>query len=165
MVEPARRYSRGKPDWLDILFAATLTSWATMVIPLLPFLLGGSILNFRLEFLVDAKAMINFASGMATLAIYSFFIAMVTCTVLGLPALGLAILLRLDAWWQGAAVGAVAGLIFAFVFTGGRTFDLNLGLLVAWLAVAGALAGIAAWRERRKRSQVVGEDNRTGAVC
>lgn len=91
-------------------------------------------------------------SILVTTGAVCFFIALFTCLILGLPALGLARLLKLDKWWQAAIIGALSALIFMVVITGGRAVvdEWNEVASAVVLDLAGVLAGIAAWREQRK---------------
>lgn len=141
-----RDAERSTPDWVDILLAATLASWATVMIAITAGMAIALVIDFRIEALAFAFVYLVSAAGI------SFFIAIFACTILGLPALGLAALLRLDAWWQAALIGALAGLIFAGTIVGWRPnmYDWSIVVSGVVLIAAGALAGVAAWRERRK---------------
>lgn len=99
------------------------------------------ILNFSIEGLIAVSSMLVMAASI------SFFIALFACVILGLPALGIVGLLNLNDWWHSAVLGLLAGFIVFVVLTGG-TFARN-EVFAGVLLLAGAIAGVAAWRVRK----------------
>lgn len=138
--------SEGAPDWVDILLADTVTAWGTVVGVSSLVLLVGYAPIFRLEMIPVILGMLLATAGIG------FFLALYVCVFLGLPALGLAKLLKLNHWWQAAIIGALAGLLVVLVFPMPDPSQGQVGVILTRLlfVVAGALAGMAAWRERRK---------------
>jgi hypothetical protein len=136
------------PDWVDILLASTLASWATVMIAIALATLVSIFTSFHLTAVVSALGILVWVGTI------SFFVALFASVILGLPALGVARLLKLDKWWQAAIIGALASVIFMVVITGGRAQvdNWNEVVSVIVLGLAGVFAGIAAWRERRKGS-------------
>lgn len=142
-----RRDAKGSPpDWVDILLAATIAAWATVMAAIATGAVIVLIGNFRIELLASTLGSLVVAGGIA------FFIAIFACAILGLPALALVTLLRLDEGWQAALIGAIAGLIFSGTLMGWPSVvkDWSIVLSTIVFIVAGAVAGVAAWRERRK---------------
>ena len=138
--------STERPDWAQVLLAATLASWGVFMIVFACELIIRLLADFSMLGLVQS------ASTLISGALITFFAALIVCIVAGLPALALVNWLRLDRWWHDGLIGAVAGFAFIYGVLGSRefispSFPVSSVLL---FVVAGALAGVAAWRERRK---------------
>lgn len=137
--------SARKPDWVDILLAATLAAWGTVL---------GSMFVFwflPVAFETPLDAVPSLFNLLLFFGFFGFILATAVCTIVGLPALALARWLNLTEWWQAAAVGSIAGILVV------GTPILSLPgeivskvVLVVTLVIAGALAGVAAWRERER---------------
>ena len=139
-----RRGATSKPgatDWFDVLFASTVASWATFMAAMSFVAISALILNFSIEGLIAVSSMLVMAASI------SFFIALFACVILGLPALGIVGLLNLNDWWHSAVLGLLAAFIVFVVLTGG-TFARN-EVFAGVLLLAGAIAGVAAWRVRK----------------
>lgn len=135
-----------KPDWVDILLAASIAAWGTIVCAMFVFAVVPLIFRSPLESVPAVYAFLVFY------CVYGFLVASVVCAVLGLPALALANWLGLSRRWQAAVVGGAAGFLISLVL------PIRPGFMVGWsdwmftlmFLFAGALAGVAAWRERNK---------------
>ena len=140
-----------RPSWVDILLPAVLASWGTITA-------GMFVLSVvpRIVALPQAAPIAVFGF----LLIYGFFgfvLATVVCTIVGLPALALAGWLKLTKAWQAALIGAIAAFPVMFVFVPRFRSEVegDMKLLLEYLFIlAGALAGIAAWREFKKTDQI-----------
>ncbi len=144
-ARPERR-STEIPDWVDILLAATIASWATVAGAMTIAMLAGFLPIFRFEMIPFILATVAMIVGM------TFFIAMYVCVILGLPALGIAKLFKLNQRWHAALLGAFAGFLVTLVIPGLSVAALREDSIfgVILFIVAGILAGLAAWRERQK---------------
>jgi hypothetical protein len=137
-----------KADWVDILLAAALAAWgtvccATFVFGLMPTMVSSP------ERIVSKLYWFVLGYGF-----FGFVLATVVCTIVGLPALALATWLKLSKWWQGAIVGGAAGLLVSLAIPAwpGLAY-LDQAMSVVLFAIAGAFAGVAAWREHKKGIQ------------
>jgi hypothetical protein len=140
-IQPAE-----KPDWVDVLLPAALASWGTIVVASAVFALLPSMFASSEDAVLAAYwFLIVYCFG-------GFLIATVVCTVVGLPALALANWLKLRSWWQAAITGAVGGLLVSFAAPNwpGAAAHWSDAAHEFLFLIAGALAGLAAWRERAK---------------
>jgi hypothetical protein len=138
--------SMKKPDWVDILLAASIAARGTIVSAMFVFAVVPVIFRSPLEAVPAVYAFLVFY------CVYGFLVASVVCAVLGLPALALANWLGLSRRWQAAVVGASAGLVVSLLFTNSSALmaGWNDWLCTLLFLVAGAFGGVAAWRERNK---------------
>lgn len=138
--------NKEKPDWVDIILAATLVSWGTVLSAMTVALFA------QVQGELNTAYVTRFMVSWAAMAFAGFFVTLFICIILGLPALAIARLLRLDRPWQAAALGALAGALVALAIPKPSGFAYDwveiAGALV--FVLAGALAGLAAWRERNK---------------
>ena len=136
-----------------VLFVAAVAAWATVTS------LGVLVAVMQIGMWLGAMNVGYFFLALLGVAVAGFFVAIPICMVVGLPLLTLTRWLKLDRWWQWAALGAAAGVAILFglaatpwpfdlwPFSAGP-FDLNTVATVAGIfSVAGAVAGVVAWRE------------------
>ncbi len=149
---PSVRHKRENPDWVDILLAATLAAWGTIVAGIMLFFLAPGIV-------ASPESAGPQALWYVGISIMGFLLASIVCTVIGLPALALANWLKLTKWWQAAIIGGSAGLmlgspvaLYSYIpsYAAQQTPIVGVLFWLFWFVLAGALAGVAAWRERRK---------------
>ena len=132
-----------------MLLAATLASWAVVVPTMLAALL------LEMEWPISGEAAFALLNVGLVIAFYGFFVALFVCLALGLPALVIAQLLHLDKLWQAATTGTLAGAVVAIGALAlprpfGAGYDWDDLVQVFVFVLAGALAGIAAWRARAR---------------
>ena len=141
-----------RSDWVDILLASTLSAWGTLVVAMFLFFLAPGIV-------ASPERAVPQVLGFLGISIMGFLLASIVCTVIGLPALALANWLKLTKWWQAAILGGSAAIliggpiaVFSYAPQYAAQHDPTIGAMfwVFWFALAGVIAGVAAWRERRK---------------
>ena len=140
---PKRRAE--KPDWVDVLLAATLAAWGTIVVAM-TLLFVAYIITGLLPGGTDRL----FALMIPTIFL-GFLIAIIVCVIVGLPALGLIHWLKLSRWWQWTAIGAAAGLLVSLLPGLHLPIDpISVTPVALVFLLAGAFAGDAAWQEQHR---------------